>query len=262
MQFCTSLTAATLLLAAYAGPARALDEGMGLQHGDEISDQVLSGVRGRFLAPGRIVRFGVEMVSTWQTRNGSAYQAGATLDVALDGKAQVRFVPALTVTEPAAIAAASPAQTNVARGGAGLSSVSGVAQVIQVAGDGNQITNSATVTVTSTNPTGSALPSAPGPNQVSTVTSGGARLSAGISAQGMSVSIDIPAAGQALQQIKTSGAATGTGILQMAHSTADLQRVQNRMNVFVQLAPDAASRSVARDNALHTLRTMRGAGLY
>jgi len=30
----------------------------------------------------------------------------------------------------------------------------------------------------------------------------------------------------------------------------------------VQLAPDAASRSVARDNALHTLRAMRGAGLY
>jgi hypothetical protein len=94
------------------------------------------------------------------------------------------------------------------------------------------------------------------------VTAAGAKLSAGIGAQGMSVSIDIPAAGQALQQIKTSGAATGTGILQMAHSTADLQRVQNRMNVFVQLAPDAASRSVARDNALHTLRAMRGAGLY
>jgi len=261
MHTCTSVAAATLLILVYAGPVRALDDGIGVQQSEEISDQVLSGVRGRFLAPGRIVRFGVEMVSTWQTGNGASYRAGATFDVAVGGKAEVRFVPALTVTEPA-IAVTTSAQTNVVRGGAGLSSVSGVAQVIQVAADRNQITNSATVTVTSTNAVGSALPSASGPNQLSTVTAAGAKLSAGIGAQGMSVSIDIPAAGQALQQIKTSGAATGTGILQMAHSTADLQRVQNRMNVFVQLAPDAASRSVARDNALHTLRAMRGAGLY
>jgi len=147
MHTCTSVAAATLLILVYAGPVRALDDGIGVQQSEEISDQVLSGVRGRFLAPGRIVRFGVEMVSTWQTGNGASYRAGATFDVAVGGKAEVRFVPALTVTEPA-IAVTTSAQTNVVRGGAGLSSVSGVAQVIQVAADRNQITNSATVTVT------------------------------------------------------------------------------------------------------------------
>jgi hypothetical protein len=248
--------ALALLLSAIQPAARASEEASpSVANAPEVSDDLLAGVRGRFVAANGVVRFGVQMITTWQTDTGNTYRASGTLSVGLEGKPQVQFVPQLSVSETAGATAPS-VERNSVRGGASLSGVSGVVQSIQVAGDGNQIRNDAVVSI-STN--ASNMPSTAGgtaATSLAAVTPQGVRLSSSVDAHGMAVTIEVPQAGRALQQLRSGASA---GILQVGQSAADLQRVQNHLNVFVQTAP---GRTLAHDGALNSLRAMHGARLY
>jgi hypothetical protein len=218
-----------------------------------------------FVGGGQIVNFGVQMVSTWQNTQGQILAAAANLNVNIANATQpvVQFVPHLTIIEAAAPAAASvqPATLQSASGN-GISNVSGVAQSIQIAGDGNRIGNDASITITNAPPP--PLPAPSGGPQSSSLTSPttGATVSASVQGNGLSVGISVPNIGRTLQQIR-GAAASGGGIVQMVQAAADLQWIQNRMNIYVNLQSGGpASAPTGLGSALNTLRGLRPMGAF
>lgn len=245
------------------GAEELLEIGVAAQ-GNELSDESLAGLRGRSLIQGRIVRFGVEMASTWQTPAGQTFGAAATLDVSLGGTTpRVTFVPALSAVDPEGAVSGSAVQTGSApqpamqvSGASALERVSGVVQSIQVAGDDNRVTNSATVTI------GRGASGAPGDRpsgvgQAAMRTASGAVLSATAGPEGMSVAISVPGAGRVQQQIRASREGA---VRQMAQITGDLQRVDNRLSLCVVLDRAPAARGLGRPG-LDALRSTRVPGI-
>ena len=72
----------------------------------------------------------------------------------------------------------------------------------------------------------------------------------------------MPSIGQALQQIKGT-AASGGGVAQMVQAAGNMQWIQNRMNIYVNLQPSGvASAPAALSNSLNTLRGLRPMGAF
>jgi hypothetical protein len=237
----------------------------GLQNAEEVSDEVLGNMRGKFVGGGQIVNFGVQMVSTWQNTQGQILAAAANLNVNIANASQpvVQFVPHLTIVEAVAPTTPVPPAALQSAGGNGISNVSGVAQSIQIAGDGNRIGNDASITITNAPPP-PPLPAPSGGPQTATLTSPttGATVSASVQGNGLSVGISVPNIGRTLQQIK-GAAASGGGIVQVVQAAADLQWIQNRMNIYVNLqsaGPGAAPTGI--NSALNSLRGLRPMGAY
>lgn len=236
----------------------------GLQNAEEVSDDILGSMRGKFVGGGQIVNFGVQMVSTWQNTQGQILAAAANLNVNIANATQpvVQFVPHLTIVEAAAPVAPVPQAALQSANGNGISNVSGVAQSIQIAGDGNRIGNDASITITNAPPP--PLPAPSGGPQSASLTSPttGATVSASVQGNGLSVGISVPNIGRSLQQIK-GAAASGGGIVQMVQAAADLQWIQNRMNIYVNLQPGGpASAPTGLGSALNTLRGLRPMGAF
>ena len=76
----------------------------GLQNTEEVSDDILGNMRGKFVGGGKIVNFGVQMVSTWQNTQGQILAATANLNVNIANASRpvVQFVPHLTIVEAVA----------------------------------------------------------------------------------------------------------------------------------------------------------------
>jgi len=246
----------------------------GLQNAEEVSDEILGNMRGKFVGGGQIVNFGVQMVSTWQNTQGQILSAAANLNVNIANATQpvVQFVPHLTIVEAAAPAVSAPTPATPSTpvptasvqsvGGNGISNVSGVAQSIQIAGDSNRIGNDASITITNAPPP--ALPAASSGPQSASLTSPttGATVSASVQGNGLSVGISVPNIGRTVQQIRGT-AASGGGIMQMVQAAADLQWIQNRMNIYVNLQSGGpASAATGLGSALQTLRGLRPMGAF
>lgn len=236
----------------------------GLQNAEEVPDEILGNMRGKFVGGGKIVNFGVQMVSSWQNTQGQILTAAANLNVNVANAAQpvVQFVPHLTIVEAVAPTTPVPTAALQSAGGNGISNVSGVAQSIQIAGDGNRIGNDASITITNAPPP--PLPAPSGGPQSATLTSPttGATVSASVQGNGLSVGISVPNLGHTLQQIK-GAAASGGGIVQMVQAAADMQWIQNRMNIYVNLqSVGPASASTGLGSALNSLRGLRPMGAF
>lgn len=272
----------------------------GLQHASEVPDELLGQQRGKFAGQGRVINFGIEMESTWRTDKGDLLRAGATLVV--DGRGhgerpEVRFVPVLTIGEAlGSVAAQTIGDHQRADGGNGVSSVNGVAQSIQVAGDANHISNDAAVTIGSgpapapaesvapaapvavaaASPSPASAPSAsapsasappasvssasPPPTSATVVAASGASVHAAAEDNGLVVAIVVPSVGRVVQQVRGSGAG---GIVQMAQAAGDQQWISNRMNIFVNLEKVAGGgRSAAMNETLNMLRGLRPMGAF
>lgn len=111
----------------------------------EVGNDLLANMRGKYVAPGQVVSFGLEMMTSWQTRAGEVQSAAVKL-AAAQGNG---FVPTITVYQSGATG-----QGGQAPAGTGtvvqtdLSSVKGVSQGIQVAGDRNAVGNGIGIEVT------------------------------------------------------------------------------------------------------------------
>jgi hypothetical protein len=216
-------------------------------------------MRGKFVAGGQIVRFGVEMVSSWLNPAGQVLRAGAELrvDVADDpAHPQVQFVPSLSIETPNGAAPQAPPGLAVATGN-GVSNINGVGQTIQVAGDGNAVGNDATITVSvaPAAPSGTPATAVTAPHTASLTSSSGETVSASLGANSISVAISVPDAGQALQQIK-GATGTGGGVTQSVRLAGNTQRIHNRMNIYIEIRSAIAGAATAglRD----TFRLLRG----
>lgn len=203
-----------------------------LTQGQPIPDAQMAHMRGRYLAPGGVVSFGINMVSEWTSPDGERLTAGATADIGLgaNGRPTLSFTPNLTVWSPPSGAPAyvAPGTARVA-GGNGILSVAGVGQSIQVAGNSDSVGNDAAISIEA----GGIAPQAGAQHSAGTRTltsPTGAVVSAGLGSGGMDVSIVVPNAGRALQRL---GA---TNFVQQAQVSGDLQQVENMTTIQLRLA--------------------------
>lgn len=102
-----------------------------------VDDGVLDSLRGRYIDAGQIVRFGVQMLTTWHNQAGVVQGAGLQLT------AQSGAVP---VISRYTLNGDSTAVTTTAPT-AGLASVQGVVQLNQQAGNGNSSRNSTSIDI-------------------------------------------------------------------------------------------------------------------
>ncbi|KJH68961.1 hypothetical protein [Chromobacterium violaceum] len=93
-----------------------------------VDDSVLDSMRGRYVDAGQIVRFGVQMLSTWQNADGVVQGAGVQLS------AQAGAVPVIHRYTLNSTSATSHAVSSMPTG---LASVQGTVQINQQAGNGN-----------------------------------------------------------------------------------------------------------------------------
>jgi len=230
----------------------------------EVSDDILGDTRGKFVSGGRVVRFGIEMASKWESR-GKALEAAANLHVDMSrstSRPDVTFTPRFTVADADSVPTPASA-TRTVDAGNGISNVSGVAQSIQVAGDGVSAANDAAVQIEIGPGTGSGSSGLPAPaaaTQAQTTPSGAA-LSASVDANGLGVSITVPGAGEIKQQIRSS-AAGGGGLAQTISIAGDAVRVHNATVLRIEMArPDGLSAGNVRA-ALSNLRGVRPMGIF
>lgn len=163
----------------------------------DVTDEELSTMRGRYtVGDNTVVWFGVEMISTFETRTGQVVQGTMTLGMNFSknpNSPQVTFVPTVTITTPnAPLPTASTVQSMVSRSvqSGGIANVGGLVQSVQVAGD-----NNATANVTSLNiQSGGSAPSTSTTSTTSTTTTTPSNVPSSTSASTASVSTSGPVA--------------------------------------------------------------------
>ena len=253
-----------------AAPGDGLPDIAVFAHARKVSDEVLGNARGRFSGGGRIIRFGVEMVSTWENHSGEKLRAAANLNVDFrKSEPKVKFQPLLTVVN--AGASGTPSLPSVGAGtvtgAGGVNNVSGVAQAIQVAGDANAVVNNTTIRVSQDPIPYTSGPTLSGPQSTTVTTPSGASATATLANNVVGVSITVPNEGEVRQEIRGQdiGGQGATGVVQLARVTGDLQSVQNSMSIRVQLDPNTVAGSINRGDlrqALNSLRGLRPAGAF
>lgn len=234
-------------------------------HKVEISDEVLAGMRGRFVSAGAILYFGVEMVTQWLTADGSMQSSGINLSVDAQYRPTITFVTQTTAASSEAAPQAASNSGNVVISG-GLGNVSGIAQSIQIGGDSNTIRNGLTMNITlnasgaSAKPPaslGTALNSAgstmiPGDGSTTTFT---------LSGNSLTMMVDVEGQGQVLQQLQGSGNA---GFLQSAQIGGDLNMIHNAITIDAGLQGGGGGASAPgfQGGSLGSLRGISPVGMF
>lgn len=192
----------------------------------QLNDEELGQLRGRFVDQGRVMFFGVEMVSRWRTAAGDSMTVGTRMigDLMQD-QPSVRFEPVINSISVDELANRSSGGTGATVVDRGTRNASGVVQTIQAGGDFNVAANDLTLDVQD-----AADFRSPPRNSDQSVTAGRVQVSGAndsmmsISMQprDLSVAIDLPGHGRIEQAI-----VPGRGLRQSIQLTSNLQRVQN-----------------------------------
>lgn len=114
----------------------------------ELSDEEMGDMRGRYtVGHDTVAWFGVTMVSTWQTQAGQSMQGRLTMgiDLSQPDRPKVTFQPHVSITAADAPPPVPAGERTI--DSAGLANVSGLVQSVQIAGDRNQASNVARVSV-------------------------------------------------------------------------------------------------------------------
>ncbi|MDI1268297.1 MAG: hypothetical protein PSV40_04250 [Polaromonas sp.] len=230
-------------------------------HATVIADDELGHMRGKFVAAGQVMYFGVEMVTQWLASSGQAITASGVLQINLSGNTpQVSFVPTITVEQKAAMGGAASQGSAVAGGGGGLQDVTGVVQNIQVAGTSNGITNTIGINVQNASGQPAPQPQSTGLLSASTTTASGSVASVGLGSNGMNVAVAVPDQGRAMQQIRQVGMGGGQ-VLQSVQLGGDVNQIHNRINLNVQMNSASGPASLA-GNQLLGMKLMPQSGAF
>jgi hypothetical protein len=218
-----------------------------------IDDEQMAAVAGKFTIAGEVVGMNLTMTSSWQAANGQRLEASAALSIALPGSGQAgaHFDARASATEGQIQDVQTQGQGGTVHQGSGLQSVRGVAQVIQVAGNGNGAANQAAVHVTGDNVL------AAGGNGLlgaSYTASNGAQASVNIANNGMTLHLLMPDAGSAGQQVNLAGMGNIHQNIQIA---AHGHHVVNQMQLQLQMQP-ATSAALAAQGLAGSLNMLRG----
>jgi hypothetical protein len=227
----------------------------------ELPDEALSHMRGKFVAQGKIMSFGIEMVTQWQSSIGEVIRATGDLRIDLSGQPNVSFIPSITVQQNGSSGSIPTTQgTSIAGGAGGLENVTGVVQNIQVAGRFNGIENNIVLNVRRGATT--SQPFAPqGQSTISVQTPNGSSATVSMADNGIGISVVIPDQGQAIQQIR-SVAQGGGQVLQSVQLGGDLNNIQNMININVNMNTVAANTNSRLTDVLTNLRGLSQAGLF
>ena len=229
----------------------------------ELSDEILTHMRGKFISAGEMRYFGVEMVTYWRAPTGELIVASANLGVDFTGSnPQVGFMPTITVQQDNSTNAVTPFANNhsLATGGGGLEDVTGVVQNIQVAGISNGVTNTIGLTVeASSAPVHSSLPSVSGSQSLSELTPNGTTIDVDLSNNQMGVAVTVPNQGLALQHIRRT--TSGGQVRQLAQVGGNLNQIRNLINLNITTDPQRAKlSSEAVSSVLSSIRLLAPRG--
>lgn len=231
----------------------------------EVDDSMLASMRGRFVSRGKIVQLGVNMTTEWKTAGGESLTAAADLNIDMSGATpSVKYIPNLSITllDNTATIKVSTAQ---AVSGNGLSNVSGVTQIIQVAGDQNSVLQDTKIRISADPLAGSGAGGLSGPGTTSvSSSSSNATVSSTLSTNGISVSAQVPNQGEVLQRLRgsTSGSQDIPGVLQSTRLTSDMQQVRSTMTIQVQTLPTATLGDPGTQPMLQMMRGLRPMGSF
>lgn len=200
----------------------------------QLNDEELGQLRGRFVGQGRVMFFGVEMVSRWRTAAGDSMTAGTRMigDLTQDHPS-VRFEPVITSISIDELVGRSSGGTGATVVDRGTRNASGVVQTIQAGGDFNVAANDLILDVMNA----SDFRSSPGSTDQSVtarrIQANGANdsvMSISMQPRDLSVTIDLPGLGRIEQAV-----VPGRGLRQSIQLTSNLQRVQNltRLQLYV-----------------------------
>jgi len=215
-----------------------------------LSDPELAQMRGRFIAAdNRVMYFGVEMISQWQTPSGTM-SAGLTVGIDQSGgHPEVTFQPTL------AIEGSPEAQTSgrhVVAGGSRNDS-RGVRQQIQVAGNDNRANNVMEVLI---EPHQDARQGSSGQNgdyRVE-VSQGGTVIASGLSSSGRNAGVSMQMGNSLVRQGIQNGNASQ--VIQLA---GNHQAVHNQLRLLVGVDPSkAAGPDQLHGHVARSLATLRG----
>lgn len=222
----------------------------------EVDDSELAKMRGKFVSPGQITYFGVEMQTQWQT-GSEVLSAGMRMNMNLPQEGNtvpvVNLVPTVSIVETAAPNVGDsdnffPIQLgppNTTISSSGLNNVSGVVQSIQAGGNESQIDNTIAMDITIVsspvieNTDSQTLDLAP--FSVQQYSDRGSVALAGVSQNGgIQVYTYVPDRGEILQRI--SGSPAGGGhIMQSVRLIGDQHRVFNLMKISASFSAINAS---------------------
>lgn len=227
------------------------------EQAEELPDNALSHMRGKFLASGQVVYFGVEMVTQWQTSAGELITATADLGVNLSGNTpSVAFQPSISAQQGDTSTDTTSYGTSEVGGAGGLDSVSGVVQNIQVAGTSNGVANSIGMNVEMVSAGGSTMVSGiQGQNALSVQTENGSTATVSMGNNAIGVSIAVPSQGQTVQQIR-SLAMGGGQVMQSVQLGGDLNQIRNMINLNVQMNALSPSMNTRTGDVLAGLKML------
>lgn len=219
---------------------------------NEISDEELSGMRGRYVGTGEILYFGVEMYTQWTTKDGTVQNTpGVNLTMNQNFQPTVTIVTQNQPQNGGGNNLPVNGQGNVSING-GLDNVSGVGQSIQIGGDGNSIRNDFNINI-ERNGSGSPAPNGIVLNGAGVTTVGSTTVT--LSGNSLSMNVNVPGQGQVLQQLKG-----GSGFLQSAKIGGDVNRIHNTININAGLRSAMGLPSAGMRNAMNSLRGIRAFG--
>jgi hypothetical protein len=212
----------------------------------------VANVAGKFTIAGEVVGMNLTMASSWQAANGQNLEGKATLSVALpnSGNPQANYTTEATVTDPQNGSPGPISGTGSVTGGAGLRTVTGVSQAVQVAGDGNGASNLAQVEVVS-GPIG--MTSGNTPSAIATGANG-AEARVNVTNNGVNLQLTVPNAGMAQQQVNAENSGN---IYQNIQIAADRQQVANQLQLQLQVQP-LTTAAMAADGVSQALNMLRG----
>ncbi len=214
----------------------------------EVDDSELEQMRGKFVSPGQITYFGVEMQTRWQTGSGEVLSAGMRMDMNFPDA--VGATPVVNLVSTASITAApvkkdetdfkTPVQPRLAAGpdttisSSGLNNITGVVQSIQAGGDNNQITNTLEMNITIQSGSENharppvTLNLTPFSSQATT-DSGFVALSE-VSENGVQVYMHVPNQGEIVQRINSTQSDSGL-IMQSTRVIGNQHSIVNTMTI-------------------------------
>lgn len=212
-----------------------------------LTNPEMAQIRGKYVVDThRVLYFGVEMASRWQTAQGQQLSGGARLglDFSGGGTPTVSFTPTVSIVSSGRTPTrAAPTDRHIEPGG--IDNVTGLGQTIQVAGDFNQASNTLGIRMLDSMPESRDS----GTEAVSrTMTDNtGATASSGLDERGVMVTLSI--AGQGVVQQSIRGAViggTGRGAHQSIRTLGDAHTISNRMQLSILMKPGNESTNLSR----------------
>ncbi|OBA00540.1 hypothetical protein [Halomonas sp. G11] len=197
------------------------------QQGRQLTDHELTQLRGKAVNNREVLFFGVEMSMNWKTSLGEDIHARANLGIDMaGGRPSPTFSSHITSTTPEEYAAYQQAMNNTSLPGTGLSNGRGVVQLVQAGGDFNTANNAFWVDVGQGAGRNSTQPA----NGETELAQGGALVKVGRQAGGIGMTMTVPGAGVASQDISP-----GRGLHQSIRLISDHQQISNMTRLNVQL---------------------------